>query len=532
MKNKIIICLSLAALLVSGCGNVEKAESKKTENKQVNQKILASFDGGQIYLSEFENEISKIPENHRQILLRDEESKNMLRDRFIDYKLVLHYAKQTGFVDNIKEEIEANKDKTILEEFRNAKKNETSKNLKLDEKEMKEYYEKNKKEFSLEGKIRASHILMDDSKENREKLKSIKKDIQSGKITFEQAALENSKCPSSQNGGDLDFFAKGSMVKPFEDVAFSLKKGDISDAVETQFGIHIIKVTETGGIESFESVKSKIERKLKLDKEKIAFENWKEEFIKKHNITYTENKNVLAVVDGENAVTEESFNQELSKMAPYLIEFYTKPENKSKMVKNLAEDFLFIKEGKKVLSEEVFESINNKTEQYIYNMFVRDFIQKEAKTTTEEVQAYFNENNFQYKGNYMFIAPQAHSDDELNEIFEKVESLEKKTDFVELIKTYSDDPSRDRGGELGTFTKDDYPEIFENEKNIQKGYITPFVKLPNGFVKVKISDVQELKFADVKDKFESRVMSIKQKEAFENLGKFIRDTLKLKIVTI
>jgi peptidyl-prolyl cis-trans isomerase C len=249
-------------------------------------------------------------------------------------------------------------------------------------------------------------------------------------------------------------------------------------------------------------------------------------------MSFPESGDVLAVVDSENAVTKEMVEKELSTLAPYLQEFYSKPENRKKMVQNLAEEFLFIKEGKKELSDEVFETIDNKTEQYIYNMFVRDYIEKKAKITPEEVQAYFAQNNVQYKGNYMFIAPQAHSEEELKEIFDKVSEEEKTKDFVELIKKYSDDPSRDRGGELGTFTKDDYPEIFQNEKNMDKGYITPFIQLPNGFVKVRISDVSELKFEDVKEKFEARVMSVKQKEAFENLGREIRDILKVKIEKI
>ena len=88
-------------------------------------------------------------------------------------------------------------------------------------------------------KIRASHILV----ETKEQAENLLMDINNG-IAFEDLAKEYSKCPSKRDGGDLRWFGKGMMVKPFEDAAFSLKNiGDISEPVETQFGWHLIKLT-------------------------------------------------------------------------------------------------------------------------------------------------------------------------------------------------------------------------------------------------------------------------------------------------
>ena len=88
-------------------------------------------------------------------------------------------------------------------------------------------------------KIRASHILV----KTEDEALSLLNDIKEGKISFEDAAMENSKCPSGRNGGDLGFFGRGVMVKPFEDAAFSLEEGELSGPVETQFGWHLIKLT-------------------------------------------------------------------------------------------------------------------------------------------------------------------------------------------------------------------------------------------------------------------------------------------------
>lgn len=88
--------------------------------------------------------------------------------------------------------------------------------------------------------VRASHILVKDETKALELYENIK----SGKEDFAQAAMEYSSCPSKRNGGDLGFFSKGKMVKPFEDAAFSLEKGELSQPIQTQFGWHLILVTD------------------------------------------------------------------------------------------------------------------------------------------------------------------------------------------------------------------------------------------------------------------------------------------------
>ncbi len=86
--------------------------------------------------------------------------------------------------------------------------------------------------------IRASHILVSSEREANRILEELKK----GK-GFSEMARRYSACPSGKSGGDLGFFGKGQMVKEFEDAAFSLKEGELSKPVKTDFGYHIIKVT-------------------------------------------------------------------------------------------------------------------------------------------------------------------------------------------------------------------------------------------------------------------------------------------------
>ena len=88
--------------------------------------------------------------------------------------------------------------------------------------------------------VRASHILV----KTEDEANKLREDINAGKISFEEAARQVSLCPSGHEGGDLGFFKRGVMVKPFEDAAFSLQKGELSQPVQTQFGWHLILVTD------------------------------------------------------------------------------------------------------------------------------------------------------------------------------------------------------------------------------------------------------------------------------------------------
>lgn len=88
--------------------------------------------------------------------------------------------------------------------------------------------------------VRASHILVD----NETHAQQIKAELEKGEKSFAELAKEKSEGPSGENGGDLGFFGRGKMAKPFEKKAFDLEVGEVSDPVKTQFGWHIIKKTD------------------------------------------------------------------------------------------------------------------------------------------------------------------------------------------------------------------------------------------------------------------------------------------------
>lgn len=174
--------------------------------------------------------------------------------------------------------------------------------VKVSDEEAKSYYDDNKDEFYIE-QVKASHILIptqDESgkpfseeqiKEANKKAQDILQKVKSGG-NFEQLAKENSSCSSSENGGDLGYFGKGQMVEEFEKVAFSLDKGEISEVVETNYGYHIIKLTDKKGEQRvFEEVRDYIKMQIKNEK----FDENIEKISKKANIKV--NKDILDKVE-------------------------------------------------------------------------------------------------------------------------------------------------------------------------------------------------------------------------------------------
>ncbi|MBW2707849.1 MAG: peptidylprolyl isomerase [Deltaproteobacteria bacterium] len=144
----------------------------------------------------------------------------------------------------------------------------------VSEENVKAYYDNHPQFFKQPAKVKASHILIkvkpDASKaEKAEAMKKIKKvqaKLKKGD-DFAEVAKASSEGPSAAKGGDLGYFGQGQMAKPFEETAFSLEPGKVSDVVTTQFGYHLIKVVDKKPETTipFETVKPRIEQYLKQE---------------------------------------------------------------------------------------------------------------------------------------------------------------------------------------------------------------------------------------------------------------------------
>lgn len=148
------------------------------------------------------------------------------------------------------------------------------KNIAVSEADLRSYYDQNTARFGSKEERRASHILIAapasapaaEREKARAKAQEILAEVRKAPATFADVARKNSQDPgSAEKGGDLDFVTRGAMVKPFEDAMFALKKGEISDVVETEFGYHIIQLNDIkpAVVPPFEKVRASIENEVR-----------------------------------------------------------------------------------------------------------------------------------------------------------------------------------------------------------------------------------------------------------------------------
>ena len=148
--------------------------------------------------------------------------------------------------------------------------------------DIQKFYDDNPDKFNVPEQVHAAHILLkvdakdtpEQKAETKKKLEGIRADIEANKISFADAAAQYSQDPSNaKSGGDLGFFRRGQMVKPFEEAAFSTSPGTLSQVVETQFGYHIVRVLELkpAGKAALDEVKPTIKRYLdQVNKQKAT----------------------------------------------------------------------------------------------------------------------------------------------------------------------------------------------------------------------------------------------------------------------
>ena len=164
-----------------------------------------------------------------------------------------------------------------------------TKGIAVNEADLRTYYEQNARQLTGAEERRASHILITapasapaaQREEAKAKAEALLASVRKAPDTFADVARKNSQDPgSASSGGDLEFFGRGAMVKPFEDAVFSMQKGDISDVVASDFGYHIINLTDikVPKQRSFEEMKPTLEADLKKQQAQKKFSETAEAF--------------------------------------------------------------------------------------------------------------------------------------------------------------------------------------------------------------------------------------------------------------
>jgi peptidyl-prolyl cis-trans isomerase C len=196
--------------------------------------------------AEFGSELAGVPtENRRRVLL----------DYLIETRLVADAAEKAKLADS--KDFEARMKYHRIRALRDAY-IETQIQDAVKEKEAKAIYDEKVKNLAPQEEVRARHILV----KTEDEAKKVSEELRAGK-DFDEVAKSHSQGKDGESG-DLGYFARGQMVKPFEDAAFALEKGKISDPVQTEYGWHVLKVEDKRNREppSFDEVKDQITSSL------------------------------------------------------------------------------------------------------------------------------------------------------------------------------------------------------------------------------------------------------------------------------
>lgn len=256
---RLLVVLVLSAILSTGvCFAEESAVLAEIGDKKITQADYDWIVG--LYPEDIQKTLKAKPELRKRFLLR-----------MVQVELLSDIARKKKIDETpaVREQI-----KMLVDDFlsKEALKREVVDKIVVTEEDMKSYYNVNKEAYKIPETVRARHILVKAPKdateaekaESSKKAEEILKRIKAGE-DFAGLATEFSDDKGSKGkGGDLGFFPRGRMAKPFEDAAFSLKPGEVSDIVETKFGYHIIKLEDIkeAKLRSFEDVKKETKNAL------------------------------------------------------------------------------------------------------------------------------------------------------------------------------------------------------------------------------------------------------------------------------
>ncbi len=271
--NKVTMLLS--ALLLTG--SIVSAKTLVT----VNGKAITQQDVDTELMNATQGRFNQVPAD-RQAAFRQQ-----VLQQLIGKELIYDDAKKSGIINSkeYKSEYKKLEQRMKKELAIQVWQKKLLDSIKISEKELKDYYNKNKEEFNEKESVHARHILVkteDEAKKIIAQLKSLSGEKLKQK--FIELAKKESTGPSGPKGGNLGYFSKGQMVPAFNDKVFSMKKGEVTlQPVKTQFGYHVIYVEDKkpSMTRSFDEVKTFIEQRLKMEKFKAVMKKKMDELQKK-----------------------------------------------------------------------------------------------------------------------------------------------------------------------------------------------------------------------------------------------------------
>ena len=259
-----VCCLIAGLMQCAGCGKATSATTKAPTAAALSKDVVAVVEGEAITAQELDSRIEKMPGYYREVFKG--RKRELLEDLIIE-KLLYKEALKKGIENDkeVKEVLEDARRKIIISKM---VQNELESRAKVTDQDIANYYQEHKDRFSAPDRWKASHILV----KTEEEAKAILDELAAGK-SFEDLARAKSQDSSGKNGGDLGYFSKGQMVGEFEDAVSKLEVGQISPIVKSQFGYHIIKLTDKkpASAQELSEVKESISNELAGKRRQDAF---------------------------------------------------------------------------------------------------------------------------------------------------------------------------------------------------------------------------------------------------------------------
>ena len=276
--------LGILTLMVAGLASPAFAQDRE---------VVARIGNRIITVADFNKILTYSDAEQRAMIEKNPQAKPTILWQTVQGLVIAGLAREKGFDKRpeIKGQLEMITNNFLA--FQYLQKEVISK-IKVTEKEAKAYYDKNPDLFKSPEQIKARHILIqvpkeapdEEKKKLIEKAEEVLKKVKAGEDFTKLAADFSDDTGTKSKGGELGFFSKGSMVPAFEQAAFALKPGEVSDLVETDFGFHVIKVDEKKEAvsEPFETIKEKVTKQVLREKQETKVTEFVEQALKKAKV--------------------------------------------------------------------------------------------------------------------------------------------------------------------------------------------------------------------------------------------------------
>ncbi len=372
--------------------------------------------------------------------------------------------------------------------------------IQVSDEEAQTYYQEHKEDFQEPPKTNLKYLLLAkepskaDEESVRVKIEEIRDMVISGE-DFSDLAQEYSQGPSAAKGGDLGFFERGSMVKPFEDAAFSLKQGEISQPVRTRFGWHIIKVEERG--------EDKVHARHILLKVEPSLQTLDEIRNRAEDFAHLAAKERLVKAADDSLQLKETglFNQgryiPMIGVNPTISKFVEENDvgKTSSLVETKAGYYIFQIVEKKGAEVPPLSAVKERIKSQLSQQKRRELALREAKS----------------------IAQRAKEKGSLIKTAREYKLKTKPTDYFTRMD-YIPDVGR-------------LPRFIGTAFRLKKGEISPVVETEKGFYILQLlskKGIDEKGFAEEKDDLRKEILQAKRKEAFTKWFTAIRDKAVIK----